>query len=262
MDGFFVGAGGSYNAVRLKQEGFGLGIVDVHDEDLLVGFGVAGGPIPTFRETDDVLAPDLQGGFIAPFTESGDWLFGFKARYSYLGAELTNSRIDSPQVGQIVELYPEPVEEPMSGNAVIKSMQTRVDHEILFVPFLGYSFTSGFLYGGAGPALFGTKSKINDLVGLADIDGNHFVMTGTPMDFSSSEWMWGGAVQAGITYFISESWFVDVNYTYARSDTYKQKYSAPFTNENDGLTYTGTVYVESSDKITSQGVSITLNTLF
>ncbi|MFO0993636.1 MAG: hypothetical protein U1E67_17080 [Hyphomicrobiales bacterium] len=110
--------------------------------------------------------------------------------------------------------------------------------------------------------MFGTRSKINDLVGLADIDGNKFDLTGTPLDLSGSKWMWGGAVQAGITYFVGNSWFVDLNYTFARSGKYKLEYSAPFTNLVNGYTYSGTVGVENQDTITSQSVSLTINMMF
>ncbi|MFO0993637.1 MAG: hypothetical protein U1E67_17085 [Hyphomicrobiales bacterium] len=48
--GFFVGGGGSFNGVQLKQTGDGIGVTDVHDGDTLVGFGVAVGPMPTFKD--------------------------------------------------------------------------------------------------------------------------------------------------------------------------------------------------------------------
>jgi opacity protein-like surface antigen len=260
--GFFVGGGGSFNGVHLKQTGDGIGLTDVHDGETLVGFGVAVGPMPTFKDTDHVFAPDLQAGYFGFLDDDADWIWGFKAGYKYLGVELTDRGIDSPQTGTIVTLYPEPEEGTLTGNAIAKSSQTQINHEVLFVPFLGHSFSGGFFYAGAGPALFGTKSKLNDLVGLADINGNKFDLTGTPIDFSSSQWMWGGAVQAGVSYFIGESWFVDLNYTYARSREYEEKYSAPFTNLVNGYTYSGTVGVESRDRITSQGVSLTINMLF
>lgn len=262
LSGFFVGGGGSFNGVHLKQTGDGIGLTDVHDGDTLVGFGVAVGPMPTFKDTDHVFAPDVQAGYFRPLADDIDWLWGFKVAYKYPGAEFTDRDIDSPQTGTIVTLYPEPGEGTLSGNALVKSSQTRINHELLFVPFLGHAFTSGYFYGGAGPALFGTKSKINDLVGLADIDGNKFDLTGTPLDLSGSKWMWGGAVQAGITYFVGESWFVDLNYTYTRSRKYKLEYSAPFTNLVNGYTYSGTVGVENQDTLTSQGVSLTINMLF
>jgi hypothetical protein len=260
--GFFVGGGGSFNGIHLKQTGEGIGLTDVHDGETLVGFGVATGPMPTFKDTDHVFALDVQAGYFGPLTEDDDWLWGFKAIYKYPGAELTDHDIDSPQTGTIVTLDPEPVKGSLTGNAVVKSSQTQVNHQVLFVPFLGHAYSGGFFYGGAGPALFGTKSKINDLIGLADINGNKFDLTGSPIDLSGSKWMWGGAVQAGMTYFVGESWFVDLNYTYARSAKYKLEYSAPFTNLVDGYTYSGTVGVENRDTITSQSVSLTINMLF
>jgi opacity protein-like surface antigen len=260
--GFFAGLGASYSAVRLEQEGYGIGLTEIFDGEIPVAVGRAVGPTPPFRETDDRLGFDAQAGYLDVLTDTGDWLWGMKLGYKYLGAELTDRDIDSPQTGTYIQFLPEPEEGTLTGNAVLKSVQTEVDSEVLFVPFLGHSFSNSYIYAGAGPAVFKTRSKINDLVGLADIDGHRFDLTGTPMDFSGSQWMWGGAVQAGFTYFLSESWFVDVNYTYARSKKYEQKYSAPFTNVVDGLTYSGTVELEVDDKITSQGVSITINTLF
>jgi opacity protein-like surface antigen len=260
--GFFAGAGVSYNSVHLDQDFYGVGVTEVYEGDTLAGFGKAEGPAPPFHDTDHGFAPDLQAGYFGPLTDAGDWLWGFKAAYKYTGASLTNRGIDSPQTGTIVTLYPTPEEGSLTGNALLKSSQTRIDHEFLFVPFIGHSFSSSFLYVGAGPALFGTRSELNDLVGLADINGNKFNLTGTPIDFSSTKWMWGGAVQVGMTYFLSESWFLDMNYTYARSEKYKESYSAPFTNVVDGDTYEGSVFVDTHDKITSQGVVISINTLF
>jgi hypothetical protein len=40
-------------------------------------------------------------------------------------------------------------------------------------------------------------------------------VTGAPVNFLSTQWVWGGAGQIGMTYAFTPTWFLDFNYTYA-----------------------------------------------
>jgi hypothetical protein len=65
--------------------------------------------------------------------------------------------------------------------------RTRINHEMALMPFIGRSFGNSHLYLGAGPALFGTQSKIIDATGFAEIHGTDLDVTGAPVNLSSSK---------------------------------------------------------------------------
>jgi hypothetical protein len=61
--------------------------------------------------------------------------------------------------------------------------------------------------------------------------------------------VWGGAAQVGVDYYLSPTSFLDLNYTFALSASYKTKYSSPFTNSNGVLTSVGTAYINASQQL-------------
>jgi len=70
------------------------------------------------------------------------------------------------------------------------------------MPFIGRAFTNGTVY--VGPALF-EQARIVSAIGYADISGEIVDVTGPAQSFSSSERLWGGAAQIGMTYFLGRS---------------------------------------------------------
>jgi hypothetical protein len=117
-------------------------------------------------------------------------------------------------------------------------------------------------YLGVGPALFGIKSNLYRATGFANINGTPTDLTGAPVSFSSSNWIWGSAVQIGMTYYFAPAWFLDFNYTYAITGQYKNNYSAPFVSSSASLTYAGTAYITTSQRVTSQAFAISINRVF
>ena len=144
----------------------------------------------------------------------------------------------------------------------MQSMQTGIEHELSALAFIGQSFTSGTVYVGAGPALLSTKSLINRAVGFGDVNGLPTAITGAPVSFTSSTWMWGAAAQIGMTYTLAPTWFLDFNYTYTVTKKYDINYSAPFTSTSAGLTYVGTAYITTPQRVTTQAFAVTINKLF
>jgi len=150
-----------------------------------------------------------------------------------------------------------------TGNVVIGSYRTKLNHEFAFMPFIGHSFKRSYVYMGAGPALFGTQTKIDNAIGFADYNGMRSDVTGTPLNFASSDWVWGGAAQLGLTYYMDHHWFLDLNYTYARSANFKSNFSAPFANMDTlGYNVVGTLFVAPSQRVTDQSVSVSINRRF
>ncbi len=108
---------------------------------------------------------------------------------------------------------PTPV--PFSGPAYVRAAKTSLLQEIDLIPFLGHAFGQSYVYAGGGPTLSQTRTQLNGLVGFALVDGGIVDQSGAPQDFSSSSWLFGGAAMVGVTYFLTPTWFVDLNYTYA-----------------------------------------------
>lgn len=257
--GLFVGLGGSFNSVKLDQNIAGHATSEVYDGSTLTATGQAGGPPASFNASELTLAPAAQIGYFRHFDDS-NWLWGAKFSYQYLNANLNNNRALVPQTGSFTTTGSDPVTTPFTGNVVIGSSQTTAEHEMLFLVFVGHSFANSYIYLGAGPALFGTKSRIKNAVGFADIDGRPTDVTGAPMSFSSSDWVWGGAGQIGISYFLSPAWSLDLNYTFVRSASYDIDYASGFSNPANGTT--GFAHLDTSQRITSQSVMMSINLVY
>jgi hypothetical protein len=258
--GFFIGLGGSYNSVKLDQDLYAVGLSDVYSGTSLVARGHAEGPANSFHSSESRFSPEAQLGYFRSFTGS-NWLWGAKFKYKYSGAELTDRGMIVPQNGSQIPTNGSPPT-PLAGNAIIESSKTSINHELSLLAFLGKSFLNSTVYFGAGPVLFGTKSSLNNAIGFANINGTPTDITGAPISFSSSKWMWGTAAQIGTTYYFAPSWFLDFNYTYAIAGQYKNDYAAPFLSSADGRTYSGVAFITTSQRVTSQALAVSINKVF
>ncbi len=259
--GFFFGLGGSAGSVAFDQHLYAAGVSNVYSGATLVAYGEAGGPADPFHDNQFTLAPQAQVGYLSHFSGS-NWLWGVKFLYQYFGTTATDQNVVSPQSGSFTNTGSAPADTSFTGNVVIRSSQTSIDHELALMPFIGHSFMNGFAYLGAGPVLFGTQSKLYGATGYADINGTHVDITGTADNFANSTWMWGGAAQIGMTYYLDRTWFLDVNYTYAVTAQYTNNNSAPFSSASDGYTDTGTLYISASQRVTMQALAISINKAF
>ena len=257
--GFFVGLGGSYNWAGVEQGLTGIGISDIFAGPILVASGSAGGPQANFDSSADAFVLDAQVGYFKRFTGS-PWLAGLKFSYKYL--DLTSSEKENiPQAGSFT-LDGGKTTIPFTGHVAISSSQVSINHEMALMPFIGRAIGNSYVYVGAGPALFGTVTKFANAIGFADIHETELDVTGSPISFSSSDWVWGGAGQVGMSYFLSPSWALDLNYTFAMSAHYKIKYAGGFTSSNGPLTTVGTAYVNDSQQVTTQAFSVSINRVF
>ncbi len=194
---WFVGLGGSFNTVNFDQDMFVSGVGSVYQGGTLVAVGQAGGPAGPRQGNELTLAPAVQLGYFAHFA-ANDWLWGAKFLYQYPAATATTRDID-PQAGMLTTVSGP---DSFTGHVVIGSYRTRLNHEFAFMPFVGHSFARSYVYLGAGPALFATQTKIDNAVGFADVNGMHADATGTADNFASSQWVWGGAAQVGLAYYL------------------------------------------------------------
>jgi len=255
---YFLGLGGSFNSTSFTDQNiFAQGVSDIFLNGTQVAFGSAGGPADPSLSSKNGLSPTIQAGFFRHFTGT-DWLWGAKVSYAYLHAGSIDSNVVVPQVGSFTSAN----SDTFTGNVVIRSYQTSLEHQLNFIPFVGHSFDRSMVYFGVGPALFQTRSKLNGVIGFAAINNTHVNITGTPSDFSSSQWMIGGAATVGGTYFLSPSWFLDFSYTFAMSESRTTSFSAPFASATDGYTDTGILSGDYSGRVVTQSVAVSINKAF
>jgi opacity protein-like surface antigen len=258
--GFYVGAGGSFNWTEFDQSLQGVsGVTNVLIGPELVAQGQAGGPFFKFDRDETDFAPDFQLGYIAPFGDG--WQAGLKFTYKLADID-SNESVSIPQEGSVTTTVGPPITIPFLGFVPIRSAEVELKHQFALMPTIGRSFGKVTLYAGGGPALFGTESKFLDAMCFAVIGGRTVNVCGDPLSFTSEDWVWGGAAQAGVTYALGPRWFVDLAYTYARSEEFKLRDAVSFTNTNGPLTSEGTAFLNARQRITNQSVVLTLNRAF
>ncbi|GGF85181.1 hypothetical protein GCM10007301_51350 [Azorhizobium oxalatiphilum] len=255
---FFVGAGGSLNSSTYpNQDVFGQGLSNIYNSAGLYAQGEAGGSTSPYLPAQTDISPMLQFGYFQRFAGS-NWLWGAKFSYNYLGASSTQDNFLIPQAGR----YVGGVTGDLLGNVYAHQSVLKVDNQIDLVPFLGYAFDKGYVYGGAGPSLARMKSELNGLIGFADLFGQTSDITGAPDSFSSTNWVWGATLLAGATYFITPDWFIDLNYSYTMYGTKENHFAAPFSTVHNGLTFNGVAFGYYSGTSDVQTLSLTLNRAF
>jgi hypothetical protein len=230
---FFAGAGAGVGILASgEQSVFNKGISSTFDRGVLLGNGTADGPpvTPTLRAKADFV-PLAQLGYFQHFGDS-DWLWGVKYSYSHLGATLAESNLVVPQVGTSSI----PGVPSFTGFSVTRSYEVFVDHQMILAPFVGRSFNNGFVYAGAGPSLSRVGASLNDLVGFAIFPEGSILpglrdVSGAPQSNAQTQWAWGIAASAGVTYFITPSCFLDLNYTFSNPFPHTFHVESPFHNE-------------------------------
>lgn len=260
---FFLGAGGGYNVANFgAQNVYAVGTSNVYQNGLLTSSGSAAGPATIETNSRSAVAFSAQGGYFQHFYSS-DWLWGAKIAYSYLGATSVVRNALLPQSGSFT-LTGSTTAVPFTGNALVRSFETNVSQQLAFIPFIGKSFDRSMVYIGAGPTLSQVRTTLNGLIGFADINGARTDVSGSPVNFSSTTWVYGGAATIGASYFLSPSWFIDVNYTFAVTENNTSSFSGPFTNPNgtNGSTTVGTMVGTSAGKLITQGIVATINKAF
>jgi len=263
---FFAGAGAGLGIVASgEQSVFNKGISSIFDNGVLLGTGTADGPpVTPDLGADATGVPLVQLGYFQHFGDS-DWLWGIKLSYSYLGTtNLAEHNLVIPQVGTgTVPNIPS-----FEGFSVIKSYEVFVDHQLSLVPFVGRSFKNSFVYAGAGPSLSRVGASLNDLVGFATFPEGSLLpglrdVSGRPQSDEQSQWAFGVAASGGVTYFITPSWFLDVNYTFSHPFPSKFHVQSPYHNEiYSPIVFEGTLIGDYTAKLNTHLITISLNVGF
>jgi hypothetical protein len=254
---FFIGVGASYNAVNFgTQNIYAIGTSDNYSDGKLVSSGTAAGPGTVSLSTASTASPEVQLGY---FRHIGDspWLWGGKFSYTDLLASESAANVGIPQAGSFT--YTESHEV-----AVVNSYKAEANSRFSLMPFIGRSFGKGFVYLGAGATLTETQTELNGLVGYAVINGVNTNVSGAPQNFSSSGWVLGGAIDVGATYFLNDTWFVNVDYIFSKTAAQIGNYASNFVNSttNPGVTTVGTLVGASGENVVTNSVTITINKAF
>ena len=219
--------------------------------------GNAGGPAVGFDfSSTNSIAPAIQAGYFQKLHNSS-YLWGVKLSYMYMGGSTsTTNRLLIPQYGT----YPNG--DSFTGNAVAQSFQKTIKHQISIIPYFGQSFERSTIYFGVGPTLSQVNSKINNLIGFADLNGVRTDVSGTPQNFSDTKWVFGGTAMLGGTYFFDKSWFMDFSYSFSITQNKTSNYFSTFNNPGTPNSYSGSLIGSSTGTATNQTLGLTINRLF
>lgn len=259
-NGLFLGLGASYNSVKVDQQFNGTAFSSVFSGSALAALGEVTGSATPYHATDSTLAPQAQLGYLHRFSNSC-WFLGCKAVYQYLGLAFTKNNLDSFPAST----YMTTGAEPFVGHFLINSAQTHVNHELSFLPISGYFFNDSCVYLGAGPVLFQAQQYLYGIGGSARINGTPSDVLGPPTNLSLSQWIWGGIAQLGWIYPFASSWFLDLGYSYAVTGNATAEETALFSHSlitTTAYTEEGIASVKTTQKITAQSFTITLNKTF
>lgn len=258
--GAYLGLGMGLNSTKFKGqmlEATGTSTVTNTSTGAFESSGTAGGPpVGIDMPTANGVSPSIQAGYFQKFKDS-DYLWGVKFSYGYLGGTTaTNDYIRIPQYGSYSNGT------PFTGNAIASSYQKTINHQFSLIPYFGQSFERGAVYFGVGPTLSQVDTKINNLVGFADLNGARTDISGAPQNFSASQWVWGGALVVGGTYYLDKSWFLDLSYTISMTQNKTASYYSTFNNPSTPSTYSGSLIGSSTGTATTQSILLTINKVF
>ena len=260
----YGGVGGAFMGTQFStQDVYAKGTSDVYRNGTLIQTGEADAdPYPLAMGDDLNVAPIAQLGYMQKIGASA-WMGGVKLNYFWLNQSSTKSNVLLPQFGGFTTLATGAYT-PFTGNAYVRHYDYNVQQSIALMPIVGYALDRTYLYFGAGPTLTQTQTNIKQLIGFARINGEPTDVSGLPVDFTASSWVWGGAVTVGATFFITDTWFLDFNYQAGWTGTKRVNYFAPFTNPNgaNGTNIVGNLIGWSKGSSVTQGVTVTINRAF
>ena len=228
----FLGIGLGLSIVNYDtQYVYNLGVSRIYENDALVAIGGADGPAipdPTFPKSKS-LAPAGQIGFYSRYKDS-NWVYGAKATYSFLNSYSNREVLAIPQYGTSTD----PNTNSFDGTSY-NTYSIDAKNQFTIMPFIGRKYSNGYLYVGAGLGLTDVQVNVDDVVGYALLNGVETDISGEAQNFSDSKIGFGVALSADITYFLNNSLFLDLNYTYSRPNVAELDIASPYKNPAEGL---------------------------
>jgi len=136
---FYVGLGGKLqldglrNAGRLRQGD----VANIPEWNARLHRGCGG--TGDRRHADGIAFRTFGSGRVLPALRERPLVMGARFSYSYLNTESTVENVTVPQVGTFTNVATKKTT-PFIGVAVAKSYQTRLQHQLQLIPFIGRSF--------------------------------------------------------------------------------------------------------------------------
>jgi len=269
--GLSLGVGGNLNIATFSQQN--LFLAGTSQDVILspgplnnriLGTGWAGWNTHVNLTPQVRVGPIVQVNYFNHFGDS-DWMWGVKASYTYLNSAAASPRVLIPQFGAFNDAILN-ITDPFYGTYTIGQYQTRINHQFVLTPYIGRSFANGFFYVGGGPSLSQLQTNLNRMLGIRNSGGQPINQTGIPANAQDSLWVFGGAATVGINYFLTQSWYLDFNYTFSNTrgatSYFTGWYAAPDPQIRwPGLSLVGMGYVpaNTSGSLNTQSVNLSLN---
>ena len=133
------------------------------------------------------------------------------------------------------------------------------------MPFIGRKYSKGFFYAGAGLGITQVRANVDDVVGYATLNGVNTDISGEAQNFSNTRIGLGVAASAGVTYFVTNSLFLDLSYTYSRPNMSDFNISSPYRNPAQGsseIGFDGELIGSASRDISTNTILLTMNWAF
>ena len=92
--------------------------------------------------------------------------------------------------------------------------------------------------------------------------GRRLSITGTPTNYTSTQWLIGATFAAGATYYLSSSWFLDFGYSFTLTDLWNQTYASPFSNTWNGFTTSGILSGSYTGNVNTHALTLSINRRF
>jgi opacity protein-like surface antigen len=256
---FYIGAGAVYTFTTFGQQWiYNQGISTAYAGGVPVTSGTAAGPANPVFSNQSNFAPVAQLGYFRHF-EGSNWLWGAKFSYSYLGTTSSMRSLSIPQPGTSSN----PALGTFGGGSVVGSYNITINHQTTLMPMVGRSFEKSFFYIGAGPSLSQISSSLENVVGYATFCSNNTNVSGQPQSFYNNQWTFGASATAGATFFLTKSWFLDLNYVFSMPNASITYLTSPFNNPgNGGLAFTGTLIGAYSANLNTHSIGLTINRAF
>jgi hypothetical protein len=181
-----------------------------------------------------------------------------------LDAQSSRPNVFIPQFGAFTSAVGGQDSLSFFGTGYLQSYQMRINHHLVLTPFIGRQFSNGFIYFGGGPSFSHFQTNLNNLTGFRNSQGAPINQTALPANYQNSHWVWGGAATAGVTYFLTPSWFVDFNYTFSQTRSTRSYYLAWYAAPVPGTDVTSIGYIPASaaGALNTQSFNASLNWAF
>ncbi len=269
--GFYFGVGVSLDSVSTNQTLKDLGPIQGIDASAnFASFSNPNGHSATLYEKQVTGGPNVQLGYFRPFSFCNTRVWGFKLAYKYLITPGTTSRdVDGPTTG-LETSNGSSGNEPSSINLTLTAAPSHVNHELDFVASIGQRLMHSFIYASIGPAAFNMRPSNFWISGDAQGTRTSLATVGAS-DVLSRRWIWGGVGQAGMVCHLGPSWFLDINFSYSISKSFKNNVSTDFTSTvtiDPGtiiartLQTSNTGHILTQQRLTISAINITLNRVF